>query len=148
MRHKSILSMIFILICFLSACNKDEELSLDDSNVMGSWNNPTYEEPYWKYEKAQTIQDDGYGFSFNENQVFIERKNGGECGTPPIAYDDFYGKWTQTDSILHIQVGYWGGEMNYEWKIISIDNKYLIIDKVKEDIIEGAGSGGRNGYQD
>jgi hypothetical protein len=136
MKKKNALLMILLLTCLLTACNEEKELSTDNVEIVGNWSNPVYEEPYWKYEKVQTLQDGKYGFSFDKEQVFIERKNAGECATPPIAYDNFYGNWTQTDSIIHIRVDYWGGKLDYEWKIISIDNKYLIVDKIKEEIVD------------
>lgn len=65
--------------------------------------------------------------------MFIERKNAGWCGTPPIAYADFNGSWAKNDSLIDITVDYWGGVANYHWKIISIDNNNLILCKLKEE---------------
>ena len=74
---------------------------------------------------SKTIGVFGMGFSTN--------KNAGWCGTPPISYADFEGTWKKSDSTISITVGYWGGLLDYQWKIVSIDNKSLTIVKLQEE---------------
>lgn len=67
---------------------------------------------------------------------FIERKNSGWCGTPPVSYSDFEGNWSINDSLLNVSVAYWGGLADYQWKIISLDDKRLTIVVVSQEYKE------------
>jgi hypothetical protein len=125
--HKVLI--IFLLIVALAACKKnDEPIVIDDSNLLiGNWINPTAMDTLWKYERANSLIENDYGFSFEQGQAFIERKNAGWCGTPPITYANFDGTWTSNDTIINITVDYWGGTADYQWKIISLDESSLVI---------------------
>ena len=69
-----------------------------------------------------------YGFIIGKDGSFIERKNAGWCGTPPITYKNFEGTWEAvSDSLLEITVGYWGGTINYQMRIVNVDNEMLRI---------------------
>jgi hypothetical protein len=97
--------------------------------LLGNWINPIDQNGFWTYDKTENLLDNDYGLSFKSEQVFNERKNSGWCGTPPITYADYEGSWFQNDSIVNISVGYWGGEISYQWKIILIENDKLTIIK-------------------
>jgi hypothetical protein len=130
---------IYILIILLSAilfisCDSDNEVKMQDSDLLtGNWINPVAVDTLMKYERADTLKSNDYGFSFKEGQKFVERKNAGWCGTPPISYADFEGTWSVNDSVISITVDYWGGVANYEWKIINIDNNFLTVYVLKEE---------------
>lgn len=69
-----------------------------------------------------------YGFIIREDGTFVERKNAGWCGTPPITYANFDGTWSAvSDSLIDITVGYWGGTMTYQMRIVSVDEEHLRI---------------------
>lgn len=124
----------FLSIIILVSCEKGNELTVNSSQkLIGYWINPVVTDTIWKYEKANSLKENDNGLYFKSGQVFIERKNAGWCGTPPIAYADFNGTWTKNDSLIDITVDYWGGVANYRWKIISIDNNNLILCKLKEE---------------
>jgi hypothetical protein len=126
--------ILFLSILILISCDKNDELSvLDSEDLYGCWINPVINDSLSTYEKANSLKDNDYGLAFKSGHVFIERKNSGWCGTPPISYADFDGTWTQTDSIINITVGFWGGSADYQWKIISIDKKKLKIIRLKEE---------------
>lgn len=130
------LSKVFLSlsIIILVSCQANDELTVIPSDkLIGYWINPVVTDSIWKYEKASSFKENNSGFSFKSGQVFVERKNAGWCGTPPIAYDNFNGIWAQKDSLINITVDYWGGVASYQWKIISIDDKNLIICKLKEE---------------
>ena len=126
------LSLIFILL----ACNKTEN---DDvplpGSLIGSWVNRQVQDNLIIMEKGSTLTANDYGFTFSPDGAFIERKNTGWCGTPPIAYGDFTGTWTRNDSIMNISVGYWGGTANYTWEIKKLEQFQLTFVLVKEEYI-------------
>lgn len=125
-----LLSIVTLIACEKS--NETETLVNDSDQLIGNWINPIVIDTIWKYERANSLKDNSYGFSFQSRQLFVERKNAGWCGTPPIAYSDFDGTWTKKDSIIKITVAYWGGLVDYQWKIISLDDKNLTIYRLKE----------------
>lgn len=129
---RNLIWLLFPLL-FIS-CEKEPELLIQNSNeIMGSWTNLVVNDTIMEFSKAASLKDNEYGFEFKPGQVFIERKNAGWCGTPPIAYADFEGTWQQQDSILTITVDYWGGTADYKWEIISVDENSLKIFKMSEE---------------
>lgn len=125
--------ILFFSFIVLASCEKNEPVMNDSEKLIGSWVNPVLVDTLWKYERAATLRDNDYGMSFKEGQLFVERKNAGWCGTPPVAYDDFEGTWTKNDSVINITVAYWGGLVSYQWKVISVDKDNLVVYKMKED---------------
>lgn len=132
---KTLAKIILLLFSItLFSCEETIEPKINSSDpIIGSWINPHYMDTLWRYERADALQDDCPGFTFKPEGLFVERKNAGFCGTPPIVYSNFNGTWTKNDSLIQITVDYWGGEADYQWKIISMDDRYLILDKVKEE---------------
>ncbi len=124
--------MILAVVVF-TACDKDDEKIEDDSSeLVGYWINPVVNDSMIIYERADRLKDDDDGIAFNSNHEFIERKNSGWCGTPPISYSDYEGIWERSESIVNITVGYWGGTLEYRWEIVSVDNKELTIVRIEE----------------
>jgi len=114
------LLLIFFFI-FISCKNKIENYDM----LTVSWLEVNIDDSIKTYKKANELDENKYGFTFKPNGVFIERKNSGWCGTPPISYDNFEGTWIRKDSIINIETTYWGGTLNYKWKILSINNTEL-----------------------
>ncbi|MEI6090430.1 MAG: hypothetical protein WCR42_08265 [bacterium] len=129
-----LLASIFIL----NACTFGiEPIKNESKDLIGNWINPlNVDTLICRFERTTALQDTAYGFSIQSDKVFIERKNSGWCGTPPIAYENYKGTWSENDSVLSITVGYWGGMADYKWKIISVDDKYLTVYKIKEEFIQ------------
>jgi len=125
---KTKISLITLIIgLILISCGKEKTQADIDSKLIGNWINPSYNDTLVTFDRFNSLKDNDYGFSILFNGKFIERKNSGWCGTPPIAYSDYEGNWTQNDSIISITVGYWGGTVDYKWKIVSIDENNLTI---------------------
>ena len=121
------------LITTMMACEESlQPMDNSSDQLMGTWGNPTQVDTLWQYERAATLDNAGYGFTFKAEDKFVERKNAGWCGTPPISYSNFEGTWTQNDSMITINVDYWGGKADYQWKVISLDDHHLTVYKVKE----------------
>jgi hypothetical protein len=133
---KTSYKLLFLLsVLFLFSCEKNSE-TIDNSlsnQLIGYWVNPTENDTILTYEKASDLQSGEYGFEFKNSQIFVERKNAGWCATPPITYYDFEGTWSLNDSTLTINVDYWGGTVDYQWKVISIDETSLKIYKADEE---------------
>ena len=122
-----------LIFLALLACEENlENHAPENDHLIGSWFNPEYNDSIVTYQRSEGLVEDEYGFSFIEDFAFIERKNSGWCGTPPIAYADFEGTWARNDSILEINVDFWGGTTDYTWKILSADETMLIIERIEE----------------
>jgi hypothetical protein len=125
--------ILLLLVILLASCEKDQVNITNTDKLIGYWTNPVANDTIIEYSRADALLNNCYGFGFKAGQIFVERKNAGWCGTPPVSYADFEGVWEQNDSLLIINVGYWGGTVDYQWKIISIDENCLRIFKIQED---------------
>jgi hypothetical protein len=125
---------ISLLVLILISCEKKNDYFKKSSDLfIGNWINPQYEDTIVTYSKSEKLILDQYGFTCNTDFSFVERKNAGWCGTPPISYSDYTGTWIENDSIVDISVGYWGGIVEYKWKVLSIDNQALKILQLSVD---------------
>ena len=120
-----------VVMVILISCEK-ELLVMDalgeNSSIVGYWIEEGYRGDTTLFKRAGELDKVKYGFTINEDGTFIERKNSGWCGTPPIAYANYDGTWEAvSDSLLNITVGYWGGMMTYQIRIVSLDGENLAI---------------------
>lgn len=123
--------MFLALIVLLSSCETDlmilEALG-DNASILGTWVEEEYQGDTLLLHRSGTFDKEKYGFTFKEDGTFIEHKNAGWCGTPPISYDSFEGSWEAvSDSLLDITVAYWGGVMTYQMRIVYLDAEDLSI---------------------
>ena len=124
--------LVFLLVMVLMiSCEKDfmelEALG-SNSSIVGTWVEDGYKGDTLLLQRSGALDNDKYGFTINDDGSFIERKNAGWCGTPPITYDSFDGTWEAvSDSLLDITVAYWGGMMTYQMRIVSLDAEALAI---------------------
>jgi hypothetical protein len=132
---KTFIFLFFILA--IGACNKEEPTSDPESNyLLGNWINPQYSDSLITLESSPNLVDTVYGISFKSNGKLVERKNIGWCGTPPISYGNYEGNWSEKDSVVNIEVGFWGGTVALQWEIVSIDNKHLTVQQMSVEYIE------------
>jgi len=127
MKRLAFLMMMVLMV----SCSK-EFLEVDalgeNAGILGTWIDNGYLGDTLLMYRAGNLDTEKYGFTLNEDGTFVERKNSGWCGTPPIAYDNFEGTWEiVSDSLLDITVAYWGGMMTYQIRIISVDSQELAI---------------------
>ena len=121
-RTFALLIGIFLLF---SSCEKNN-LSPEAGELEGIWIEKGYEENISIFEKAKKIDENKYGFEISEGGIFLEHKNSGWCGTPPISYANYDGTWKyESDSILVIDVGYWGGTISYKLEIVELTTNTL-----------------------
>jgi hypothetical protein len=132
MRVRNIILLIFSIL-FLISCDNNDGFNINSDLLVGSWINEQRKDTLKTYDRADNLKDKEYGFIFRSDGIFIERKNAGWCGTPPISYEDFEGTWIKNDSIISITAGFWGGLAAYQWKIILIDKSNLTITASSEE---------------
>ncbi len=122
---------LLLLIAVLASCGKERtDLTEfgENAGIIGTWVQEGYEADMTLLKRAEALSDTTYGFSVKDDGTFIERKNAGWCATPPVTYDNFEGTWEAvSDSLLNITVGYWGGIMTYQIRIVSLDANSLKI---------------------
>lgn len=125
-------NLIFLLTLLLVVSCEKELMEADalgeNAGIVGTWVEKGYEEDVLNLHRADKLDPSKYGFTVSDDGTFIEHKNSGWCGTPPIAYDSFDGTWeAKSDSLLEVTVGYWGGIMTYQIRIVALDNENLAI---------------------
>jgi hypothetical protein len=130
----------FILLLFsivlLTSCENDIDLKSDEAElIIGHWISPVYIDTLVQYTRAEGLNDNDYGISFNPGNSLVERQNAGWCGTPPISFANYNGTWSKTGDIIDITVDFWGGKAYHKWKVIANDQKTLTIYPVKSEYI-------------
>jgi len=138
-KHLLIASLAGLLLpLLLLSCKKDDHpIHPVNTSLIGIWVDPQYTDTLITYKRANSLVQNEYGISFNSNNICIERKNIGWCGTPPITTADYPGTWTWNDSIVDISVGYWGGTVEYKWKVVRLDYKNLVMANMSTVYHEG-----------
>lgn len=127
--------LLFGLACLVS-CENDIELKSDDADLLiGHWISPVYIDTLVQYTRAEALNENDFGISFNPGNFLVERQNAGWCGTPPISYANYNGTWSKTGDIIDFTVDFWGGKANHQWKVIANDTKTLTIYPIKSDYI-------------
>ena len=133
--------MIFLLVmALLVSCQKDlneAEMLGENAEIIGTWVEQLYEAELTLaakgydadvtlMERADKLDLSKYGFTIKDDGTFIEHKNAVWYDTAPTNYDKFDGQWTAvSDSLLEITVGYWGGTLSYQMRILFLDQEYL-----------------------
>lgn len=119
--------ILYISVIFLaSACSKDIIKIDPDNLLLGTWTFERSVENTSVFTRSESFKEE-HCYKFKNDGSLTERKNSGWCGTPPITYSDYSGTWSQiNDTIVSINVGYWGGTTSYN----------LDIEKVSKDLLE------------
>jgi|WetSurMetagenome_2_1015567.scaffolds.fasta_scaffold01943_12 hypothetical protein len=113
---KAFLSLA-IITCLAISCTKDNYTIDPDNAMLGTWVNTGYQDDMSIYERASDLSDNPC-FTFNSDGTMVERKNSGDCGTPPIVYANYGGTWRIiNDTLVRVNVGYWGGTTTYNMNI-------------------------------
>lgn len=121
------ISLIILFLGFLYSCKKDSitDISTNNSALIGSWINPSYNDSSVIVEKTANLKPNDYGITFKDNGTLIEHKLDGWCATPPVSFSDYNGTWILKDSIIQISVDFYGGKAEYKWKLVLVDNLKL-----------------------
>ena len=118
---------IVTIILISTSCERNP-LYIDGvaGDMVGHWIDQDYSDTLYTLRRASHIPDDTFGWTFNRDGTLIQRGNAGFCGTPPITYADYEGDWLAKDSLITIDVNFWGGTSILEWQIIEISETSLI----------------------
>jgi hypothetical protein len=128
---KSLLAISLLII--ISGCTKDNILIDPDNPLIGIWSYSDYQDNTHIFSRNNELIDD-HCYNFRSDGTLTERKNSGWCGTPPIAYADYPGTWTLlNDTLIQVDVGYWGGTMRYKLDIEYLDSRSLKTIYISED---------------
>jgi len=113
------------LLVIMSGCSKDN-IPIDPDNLLiGFWSYSDFQDNTEVYSRNNELIDD-HCYNFRGDGTLTERKNSGWCGTPPITYADYSGTWTVlNDTLIQVDVGYWGGTIRYRLDIESLDSRSL-----------------------
>lgn len=118
-----ILNAIIFLFLILTSCAKD--LTDPDNLITGIWNYSGSENEVMVFTRNDKFTDN-HCYRFSGDGSMLERKNSGFCGTPPIVYADYEGTWSKlTDSLIKVDVGFWGGQTNYQLEIVDVSESTL-----------------------
>ncbi|MFC2109534.1 hypothetical protein ACFLRU_00665 [Bacteroidota bacterium] len=126
---KKLFFFLIPLSIFFSACHENENILIDENNLLiGSWSYPEYSDNKITYSRVATTIQDEYTCTFKKDGSIIEHKNAGWCGTPPITYDEFVGKWNyENEETIHLETAYWGGISDIKWEILAINQDKLTV---------------------
>ena len=115
-----------LLIIIFSSCEK-KKIEFDPEYLLiGTWSFNDYQDNSTIYQRSKELNDNYPGYIFLSDGSLIERKNAGWCGTPPVSYSNYDGKWSIiNDTLIEVNVGYWGGTIRYKLDIESITNTSL-----------------------
>jgi hypothetical protein len=118
--------LLLVSIMFLAgSCYKDE-INIDPDNLLtGTWIFDKYDEDAYIFYRSTGFIDN-HCYKFNSDGTLTERKNSGWCGTPPVSYADYPGTWSfKSNNEIEINIGYWGGTINYKLNILHVNNDSL-----------------------
>ena len=121
----------FISILIITAGCSKEEIKIDPDNLMlGTWVFDKFDDNSYTFYRSNSFVEN-HCYKFNSDGTLTERKNSGWCGTPPVSYADYSGTWTaQSESEIEINVGYWGGSVDYFINILKLDKDSLKVTMV------------------
>lgn len=135
------LILFFILGLFIVSCQKEEDLNGD--GLLGNWvyvsqdvtNNGNGFDETTLLKRTKKLDINNFSVGFYDNEFMIDNSNSGFCGTPPITYAKYEGKWEMFDNIVEYKCDFWGGQKIIKFEIISVDKEYLRIKVLESDYI-------------
>jgi len=125
---KKIVFAVAIMFCFMNMrCEPNEEGLIDSDNLLiGHWAEPEYNEQTVTFSRVNKLPSEGYGISIKAKNDFVERSSGW-CGTPPLVFSDYEGKWELTEDIISVTQDHFPN--NYAWRILSLNENELVLTK-------------------
>lgn len=132
--------LLLTLAFALCSCHSENIQPAENAGILnegdplqGYWIAGDYLEETHTYYRADKFEPDKGGFAFFENGKLIEKSNSGWCGTPPISYAEFEGRWTvNEENQLVLNSTYWGGERIVTYEIINFDEDTLVLKYIFE----------------
>lgn len=126
MKHFQLLLLLGSIVFSLSSCTKSNV----DPTLMASWELKSHDSGTMTLKRVDELPSDKYGFTFLPDGTFIENKNAGWCGTPPITYNRFSGIWSEEEeNLINVKVNSWAGIIDIDFLVIELDADELIIEQ-------------------
>jgi len=111
---------IICLALLLSSCTKDKLIIDPDNPLIGLWNYADFQNNTSVYARDQKFAET-QGYIFNSDGSLTERNIEGWCATPPLSFADNRGEWSiEDDTLITVNVEYWGGRRTYMLDIESV----------------------------
>jgi len=123
-----ILSLFTVIVILFLSCADNEPTTLQ-TKLMGNWVNSQYTDSLVTFDRNSNLIPKAYGLSFQTDGKMVEHTIDGWCATPPVIYNNNAGTWRSSGSTLNITVEFWGGTIDYVWKIVSVDQYKLVVVK-------------------
>ncbi|MCH7398899.1 hypothetical protein MM236_12915 [Belliella sp. DSM 107340] len=135
---KKILLAFSVLLFFASCMDNDGDVQENGQFPLGNWTISESHENGFSLTRTESLPENNSGFSFRNNGKMTSRAMAGWCGTPPVAYADYAGNWSNTNGALRLNMGFWGGRNIQEWKVISSNDTGDIVrvELVSSEIIQ------------
>lgn len=131
MKNTSLIIILFVIL--FTSCKKDDTNFDPNNKLIGIWNVSEYVGNSTVYNRSTAFIDE-YGYEFKSGGTLVERQNAGWCGTPPITYADYAGTWSViNDTLIQVEVAYWGGISTFQLDIESVDSKHLVAKLIVPD---------------
>ncbi len=104
-------------------------LLIPEKDITATWVYSTTQNGVSVYVKQERFDDQKSGLQFKEDGVFTICRNQSTCGTPPIQYQNFHGKWTMSsDSILTTSYRYFNNKtIESNWKLVKVTQDSLFL---------------------
>ncbi len=113
----------FSLLLGITSCHDEQNI---EGKLIGTWVYIESDDEFYKFKKTEKFNNDKFGIKFIAKGKLIKHQNVGWCGTPPIKYGKFKGKWVfASNSLIKIESDYWGGKVKEDWKIIALKDRFL-----------------------
>ncbi|CAN0197873.1 unnamed protein product [Discosporangium mesarthrocarpum] len=123
--------LLIIITIGLSSFIIEPQERIDEEKLHGHWTFADYKEGEVYLKKRYKFKKNKAGIEFRKNGKLVKRQNIGWCGTPPITYDNYDGKWwTNEYSEIVMKYKFWGGEIEEYWEIVEV-NKGILIVKIR-----------------
>jgi hypothetical protein len=130
---KKIFPVFIFTGLLLFYCTKDK-IKIDPKNLMiGTWDYSGYLDNTSIFTRSEEFINN-HCYRFNPDGSLTERNYAGFCATPPVSYSDYQGSWTiLNDTLISVNVGYWGGTMTYKLDIESVNSNTLKLVNIGND---------------
>ncbi len=117
--------LAFSLTLFTSCEYPEIEGEQSNPAFQGIWVEPEYSDTGTILKRALELKENSYGLKFLPDNRLVERAIAGFCATPPVVYADRKGSWFLADSLLIMQVPFWGGQLKTKWRILEVTPNHL-----------------------
>jgi len=128
--------LFLFLLIFLSiiSCQNENDIEIDsESLLIGNWVQPIYKGDTTTYQRANNLEENAPGVSFQKEYSFFTERTSGFCGTPPLTFFDRQGTWKLAEKNLKIHdlniTNVVGAKpfLWYNYRIIEITETQLIL---------------------